>query len=609
VYDARTGEELETIAIPDCPPLMLWPGTFPPYIDVGKPMFLVTPAGCATRQEFDKSGDVWMRDPTDGSWSLLPVTVFDTTLGVPTLDEAGERFAIGQGGPSQVIELATNDVVYEWEGGLSTLSADGTRMLGGSFNTGFPLELWDIEDQQLLWRFDETFSRGWFSDDETLVYGGGFGGATYVLDAETGFEVIRLRGHTGRQIDVFMSADNQRVATISADGTARVWDIGSVGVSEGLLYTTHDRPRHHMWSSGDAAAGVAAIWSGSPLSLDTDWETVVLDLESGETLMTVAGGSPGLSPDGTMMAYRVVDKVSLSEEQIGDPTVEPGEYYRVGDVRIVDVRSGEVIAELDAPCDTYLVGFQLPELGCGLQAAAFDWDLDFSPDTRLVGLTDGVGDAMVVWEIATGEVIGSDQMETLSSVNLAFTPDGSRVVAEFGCGTEHWLRVYDLDPFTMVQEVQHAENCYRNMIFTPDGSLLVAGDFLGNVVLIDTDTWEVRSQFSAHQGQGVHHVSVSPSGNLIASAGDDGVRVWNIADESLRTEVAFNVDAIRNVMFIDDTHVLAVPRWENIGLVVTLDPSELARLANQRITRTFTEVECATYGIDPCPSLAEIKNR
>lgn len=38
----------------------------------------------------------------------------------------------------------------------------------------------------------------------------------------------------------------------------------------------------------------------------------------------------------------------------------------------------------------------------------------------------------------------------------------------------------------------------------------------------------------------------------------------------------------------------------------TLDPEELKSIALDRLTRGFTEEECGTYEVDPCPTLQEM---
>ena len=54
--------------------------------------------------------------------------------------------------------------------------------------------------------------------------------------------------------------------------------------------------------------------------------------------------------------------------------------------------------------------------------------------------------------------------------------------------------------------------------------------------------------------------------------------------------------------------MLVVPRVEPFALVVSLDPVELAALGRDRVTRAFTEVECETYSVHPCPTtLSELR--
>ena len=103
-------------------------------------------------------------------------------------------------------------------------------------------------------------------------------------------------------------------------------------------------------------------------------------------------------------------------------------------------------------------------------------------------------------------------------------------------------------------------------------------------------------------------VAVNEAGTLLASAGQDSfVRVWSVADRSLVTEISFDVDGIANVEFIDDAHLFVMPRFGKEAIVITLDAGELLDLARSRLTRSFTAEECATFGIDPCPTLDEVK--
>ena len=55
------------------------------------------------------------------------------------------------------------------------------------------------------------------SDDQTAK----------VWDAETGKELLTLRGHSATVYGVAYSPDGKRLATASEDGTAKVWDADS----------------------------------------------------------------------------------------------------------------------------------------------------------------------------------------------------------------------------------------------------------------------------------------------------------------------------------------------------------------------------------------------
>jgi len=81
--------------------------------------------------------------------------------------------------------------------------------------------------------------------------------------------------------------------------------------------------------------------------------------------------------------------------------------------------------------------------------------------------------------------------------------------------------------------------------------------------------------------------------------------VWSVADHSLLVDVGFDGANIRFVRFLDDTHLLLVPQVASSAIVVTLDPLELAAVALAKVTRSFTETECLTYDIDPCPTTLE----
>ena len=604
VFDSATGQEVGLIPLVGCGD-DLFPTAMSDYVDLNAPVPWVD-YNCVVGRL-----DVGLMAPLIGVRSFAPVTEIapgsaNNSVGVPTTDSDGRRLAVGSSGPGQVIDLETGEVIFSYDGGISTLSADGSLLLARGHGTGRPLELWDLASNEQLWAFSKSFTRGWFSSDETMVYGTSPDGSTYVLDAATGRQILRLEGQGGVPLAATMSTDGTRLATFATDFTTQVWDLGEVR-SEGDTYVTGSQPREYLAASADLAAGVAAVWGGTRHQEDSLWEVTVVELSSGETLLTVAGGAPALSPDGTRLAYRAVDEVNVAAESLNG-LGEPGIYARVGPVRVIDLDTSDLIVEIDVPCQTLLLAAgAVPTADCRLSSSGEGWDLEFSPDGRLLSMADSYSDISIVWDATTGQIVATDRFGGGNQRATAFTPDQQQVLFLSAVGGLANLRIYDLDPFRLVKSIPlGGDRSFAELVFTPDGSILVAADNSGDIALIDATTWEVIKPIRAHQGS-VLDVAIDPTGTLIASAGEDAyVRVWNLDDRSIVTEIKFEVDEIANVEFIDATHLFITPGFGEEAIIITLDPDELLHFARSRISRSFTQAECTTYSIDPCPTLEDI---
>jgi WD40 repeat protein len=109
------------------------------------------------------------------------------------------------------------------------------------------------------------------------------------------------------------------------------------------------------------------------------------------------------------------------------------------------------------------------------------------------------------------------------------------------------------------------------LAFSPDGSLLAAGDAAGRIVLIDVKDKKVlvSSRWTFHTGR-IASVAFSPSGRRIVSGGaDESIYIWSV-DKIIRNVAIKNAHpgGVAGVHWETDTKIVSagadacVRNWE-----------------------------------------------
>ena len=226
--------------------------------------------------------------------------------------------------------------------------------------------------------------------------------------------------------------------------------------------------------------------------------------------------------------------------------------------------------------------------------------------------------AVVVWDTGTGEIIGTPSVPHITDPewvwNAAFSPTGDRLAAKLGpelwmFSTEDWREVGRFQP------PEQGGVPADNLVFTPDGETLLGtslGHFgAGDIIFIDGRSLENLGRITGAHVGGINDLALNEQGSLLASAGVDGVvRVWDMATRSLVHEIPVSPlgDGVGGVGFVGDSgHLLATALATGELRKVTIDTEELLDISRSKVTRGFTETECNTYRIDPCPTLEEIR--
>ncbi len=487
------------------------------------------------------SGAVWVFDLDTGQvLQELSPPPGSETLNLDFSPDGSLLAAADEGiGRALVWDVSSGDLVAELEGHdwfvLDVgFTPDGRRLVTGSWDT--TLKTWDTS----TWLEVRTYfapSSVWdlqVSADGMLVAATGNNFAA-VWDLDTGRNLSSFVAHDGIVDGVDLSRDGSLLLTASMNHeTTRVWDL-----SETAIHELIGLPGPH-----EVFGAVAFSPDGSILATSRGTDSITLwEFPSGRELVTVSGlGS-------------MVD--SMEFDATGALLATAG----FSGVHLISVEGSLHSKLLDVPAD------DVAWSSSGMLAAA-----SFEDSVRL--WTDLGADSLSLTE--------------LGAFSVAFDPAGRILAAELEDGS---VEVRSAETGEL-QGTIYPEGA-RRIDFSPDGAWFVTVSLDSHADLWDTTTLEHLQRLEGQVGQ-VFSVDVHPTLPEMATVGDDNtVRIWNT--ETAVTRLALPGPVMADVAYSPDGRYLAVIGPEGPVIVYVLDVEELAGLAQQRLTRWWTDEECRQY--------------
>jgi WD40 repeat protein len=329
--------------------------------------------------------------------------------------------------------------------------------------------------------------------------------APTVWDATSGRKLAQFPGEPNRVAQLAFSADGHSLFLACGDGRARSWHF-SPPAHRPAQVAGHDG---EVWALAYTPDGATLISAGDDHLIklwDPDDGRLVRELRGHEALVA----SVAVHPDGHLLASAGFDKK----------------------VRLWDLPGGRPRAVLE--------GHEGP-----VRAVAF------APDGQTIA-SGGSDNTVRLWDIPSGRPKNILRAHTDVVRALVFDPRG-RFLAS--ASTDRTVRVFDASTC----EVRRVLSCPKDsasIAFSPDGSVLVAGDDLGSISVWEVGPW-TKKTFVKVSDAPVWEVAFSPDGRTLATAcGDAKVRLWDPITGQVLLVLDGHAVRVNTVVFSPDGNAL-----------------------------------------------------
>ncbi|MBT8485167.1 MAG: WD40 repeat domain-containing protein [Phycisphaerales bacterium] len=493
-------------------------------------------AGPVYRAAFGPGGDRLItvsRDVTSRVWDtatgeeIARITLANPAVAAATLGPGGaaatgawERDEEGKvHGVVWIWDPATNAVRFRRRIGIKPLSSlrftpDGSHLLAGSWDglvhvldaTGVEQRVLRLPDEGVYNAVNDIA----ISPDGAIVAAAAKDRTVRIFDIETGGLIATLRGHGDHVEAVAFSPDGALLASGARDETVRRWRVAD--------WSEFDTLRGHE----AAVRGVAWTPAGDRLlATGRDATVRVWDGRTKQTPhLAIDTGTDGtysalFAPDGNMVAVTCFDgwlrtydtrtgAEGVSWEAHPGASCHGAGFDRSG-TRLITCSWDQTARIWSMPSPTLIATL---DAGAGVYACAL------APDGKRAALSAG---HLQIWDVEAVTTLHRIELPGVSVTRVVFSPDGTRVLAG---GTDGIARLYDAETGALVGTFAGTGSRIEAVAFAPSGTEVLTGDAAGVVRLHATSGGP--AQFACVTGErGVNHIAVF--GDRVAVATD---RLW-----------------------------------------------------------------------------------
>ncbi|OQV03579.1 WD domain-containing protein [Cladophialophora immunda] len=358
-----------------------------------------------------------------------------------------------------------------------------------------------------------------------------------------------LEGHKHYLNAVAFSADGEKLASASNDGTIKIWDLGRVQCVQTL--TEHNCGVTAVAFSKKSALLASASIDGTIKTWNTDNGKCV------QTLTTHNHNNPygwevAFSPDGTkFVSWERDNTVGIWNTSSGVCVLILEHHSRVCSAAL-SFDGAKLASASDATIKIWdSTGGQCLQTLTGHHIGGVD-ALAFSHDGKLLVSASRSG-IITIWNVDSGEHIRplKDKFRALS---IAFSLEGAQMALGMRGGT---IKIWDTKRYECLQTFEGHTSSVYSVTFSPDGARLASASLDSTVRIWDTKG-DYGNQTVKHHSNSVTSLAFSPDLVRLASASDDcTIKIWDSSSGDCIQTFQNHRDVVNTITFSPDRARLA----------------------------------------------------
>ena len=308
--------------------------------------------------------------------------------------------------------------------GRAVFSPDGERIVARYYDkkrNGYSLKTWDSETGKLVATFQATERSNSsslplepkiaYSPDRKRIVSILRNEPMKIWDAETGQQLLALKGHTSNANGVSFSPDGKQIISGDYYNKVILWDADSgqlLRTIEGpsledhkyVLATAFSADTKRVATGYQSFSTTVAIWSLPAIATESSTSPITVSAEKSLILKGNTGvvSDMSFSPDGTRIV--IAEYIHFPQGILGDEVIQ---------AKIWDCKTGKVLVDLQGHTE-------------GIRSVAF------SPDGKQI-VSGGQDKTVRLWDAESGQPIKTLRGHTDEVKSVSFSPDGNRLLS------------------------------------------------------------------------------------------------------------------------------------------------------------------------------------